>query len=197
MSSFNYWKVSWTWVIAEELRKGAKRSQTNRRSCLSLSRAQRHFTVRILLQYRSYLLFAVSQYRLFWVINVIYCTPKCFVGRELKPCYCNHLNPHADRNIHPDPVTIRVPYRLYWAFSFQCNLFSETEMITRCVKTYQVLKYLSLLVTKQHNITQKNTMIYFWCLMTDFTFDVWWLILQWSDVLCVNATVGYCISPIS
>lgn len=99
---------------------------------------------------------------------MIYCTPKCFVGRELKPCYCNHLNPHADRNIHPDPVTIRVPYRLYWAFSFQCNLFSETEMITRCVKTYQVLKYLSLLVTKQHNITQKNTMIYFWCLMTDF-----------------------------
>lgn len=86
MSSFNYWKVSWTWVIAEELRKGAKRSQTNQRSCLSLSRAQRHFTVRILLQYRSYLLFAVSQYRLFWVIkhacDILHTEMLCGAGIE-------------------------------------------------------------------------------------------------------------------
>lgn len=115
------WNVSLAWVIAEVLTKGAKRSCTNQRSCLSLSRAQRKLpagvvTISVPFAYSFFRLYfaLLVQYSLHsigpceWSITrAIYCTPKCLVEWELKPCYCNHLNPLlADRNIHSDPAII-------------------------------------------------------------------------------------------
>lgn len=168
-------KKSLTWVIAEALIEGAKRSCTNQKSCLSLPWEPRHLTLRIALMS---LLFAFSffslyfactveppQHRLAWVINHACDTPHsemlCAVGIEALLLWSSESfagwQRHSSRSCYNG-----VQYRMYWAFSFMCNLFSETVFTACCVKTYQAFKYHSVLVRDNNTATYYTEVCNVW-----------------------------------